>query len=186
MQADAGNADFGNQGRRHIGIAQVHVSAPIGHHLQRFARGLGQHMDRLGIALLGDGREGEVAFSNQSQASQIRFACGTPILQPGHQRHRCFGILPGEDHAAGALGGQRDIHHDVHFTGTGGLQHLGPTGIAASGHLEPQPVGCLGQVVVGQPRRLAVLYALEGQPDVIVQSDRHCGMGFEPCTLLRG
>ncbi|MNV42992.1 hypothetical protein D3C71_1346950 [compost metagenome] len=135
LQADTRDIGLGDQRRSHVGVAQVNIGKAVAHHLQGLAGGLRLQMDGSRVALAGNARQHKITLGHQAQACQFGIARGAAILEAAHQRHRCFGILPGEDHATGALGGQRDIHHDVHLTGAGCLQYLGPIGITAGGHL---------------------------------------------------
>gem|GEM_PF-5369264 len=183
QQRDIGQPLLGDQRRRHVGIADVHIRFALANHGQRGSGIGGDHAPGCGKArahfLAGD----ELTLGDHPQAAQVGIGRGPGIARATDQGQWRIGIGTRVDHAAGAVGGQGDVHHHVDFAPACRIQHIGPVAVHPHLDLHAQLLGKQAQVVVSQPDRFAVAHRFERRPAAVVHPQDDGRVPAKPLAL---
>ncbi|MNV16141.1 hypothetical protein D3C71_1068950 [compost metagenome] len=174
---------LGDQGGDHVGIADIHGGVALAQDRQCGGSIGGDHAAgrRKARAHLFAGDE--LTFGDHAQAAQIGIGRRPRITRPADQRQRRSGIGARVDHAAGAVGGQGDVHHHVDFAAAGRIQHIGPIAVHPHLHLHAQLLRQQAQVVVPQTDRFAIAHGFERRPAAVVHAQDDGRVPPKPLAL---
>ncbi|MNN20787.1 hypothetical protein D3C81_1340820 [compost metagenome] len=183
QQADLVQSVRGDGGAGYVGIADIHIRIVATDHGERGQRVRCADPARRGKPRTHAVAGHELALGDHAQPVQVRILRGARVIVATDHGQRCFRVRTGVDHAAGAVGGQRDIHHQVHFAAAGRLQHLAPTAVGPYLHAQTQSFGEQAQIVIAQALRLTRLQRLERRPAAVVNAQCDGSVLCKPFAL---